>query len=70
MKRLIDIIVKERMKLNKNRVTSGVLVGSMIGLSVGMLAAGRMKNIPKKKIMKTARRAKSTLVNGITSLWG
>jgi len=58
------------MKLKKKKVNSGVIVSSMIGLSMGMIAAGKMRSIPKKKIIRTAKRAKSTLMNGITSLLG
>ena len=56
------------MQLKKDRIRNGAIIGSMVGLSVGMLVASNMKNDPRRKIMKTARKAKSTLVNGISSM--
>lgn len=56
--------------MNKDNIRNGVIVGSVVGLSVGMLVANTTKNNPRKKIMKTAKKAKSTLVNGINSLLG
>ena len=70
MKKILDIIVKERMQLKKDRIRNGAIIGSMVGLSVGMLVASNMKNDPRRKIMKTARKEKSTLVNGISSMLG
>ncbi|NLX63085.1 MAG: hypothetical protein GXZ06_11425 [Tissierellia bacterium] len=65
------IIVKERILLNRNGFRNGTLLGSILGLSLGMVVGTKViNNIPKRKIMKTARRAKSTLMNGVNSLWG
>jgi gas vesicle protein len=58
------------MLMNKDNIRNGVIVGSVVGLSVGMLVASTTKDNPKKKIMRTAKKAKSTLVNGISSLLG
>jgi gas vesicle protein len=70
MKKIVYIKAKERMLMNRNNIRNGVIVGSVVGLSVGMLVANTTKNNPRKKIMKTAKKAKSTLVNGINSLLG
>lgn len=56
--------------MNKDNIRNGVIVGSVVGLSVGMLVASTTKDNPKKKIMRTAKKAKFTLVNGISSLLG
>ncbi len=56
--------------MKKNKIKNGVIIGSMVGLSVGMLMATNTKNVSRRKIMKTAKKAKSTLVNGINTLLG
>lgn len=54
-----------------NNGLRNALLGSVVGVSLGMVVGTKVvKNIPKRKIMKTARRAKSTLMNGMNSLWG
>jgi len=57
--------------LNNNGFKNGAFLGSVLGISLGMVVGSKvMNNIPKKKIMKTAKRAKATLMNGMSSLWG
>lgn len=70
MKKIIDIIVEGEDSVNNNRIKNGALIGSVVGMSLGMVVATKMNNVPKKKIMKTAKKAKSTILNGMQSLWG
>lgn len=57
--------------MNNNGFKNGAFLGSVLGISLGMVVGSKvMNNIPKKKIMKTAKRAKATLMNGMSSLWG
>jgi len=57
--------------LNRNGFRNGALIGSVLGISLGMVVGTKVvNNIPKRKIRKTARRAKATLMNGMNSLWG
>lgn len=56
--------------MNNNGFRNGALIGSVVGISLGMVVGTKVvNNIPRRKIMKTARRAKSTLMNGMNSLW-
>ncbi|HHV45510.1 MAG TPA: YtxH domain-containing protein [Tissierellia bacterium] len=56
--------------MNNNGFRNGAFIGSVLGLSLGMVVGSKVvHNIPRKKIMRTARRAKSTLMNGMNSLW-
>lgn len=56
--------------MNNNGFRNGALIGSVLGISLGMIVVNRVNNVPKRKIKKTAKRAKSTLMNGMNSLWG
>lgn len=44
-------------------------MGSMLGISLGVLVGTKMRSMNKRKIMRTAKRAKSTLMNAMNSLW-
>ena len=55
--------------MNNNRFTNGALFGSIIGASLGIIFGTRMGPLKKRKLIRTARRAKSTLRDGINSLW-
>ncbi|GFN36018.1 hypothetical protein [Tepidimicrobium xylanilyticum] len=56
--------------MNNNRFKSGALFGSLVGISLGMIYGSKMGMFKKRKLMRTAKRAKSTLINGMNSLWG
>lgn len=56
--------------MNNNGFRNGALLGSILGASVGMIFGTRMWPMQRRRIMRTARRAKSTLFNGMNSLWG
>ncbi|WP_236908645.1 hypothetical protein [Clostridium sp. Cult3] len=56
--------------MNNNGFKNGALLGSIIGASLGMFFGARMGPMQKRKIVRSARRATSTLMNGINSLWG
>ncbi|NMB27035.1 MAG: hypothetical protein GX987_03140 [Tissierellia bacterium] len=55
--------------MNNNGFRSGALLGSIIGASLGMIFGTRMGPMKRRRLMRTARRASSTLRNGINSLW-
>jgi surface antigen len=55
--------------MNNNGFKNGALFGTLLGASLGMIFGTRMSPFQKRKIMKTARRASSTLKNGVNSLW-
>lgn len=55
--------------MNNNGFRNGTLFGSILGASLGMFLSKRMSPWQKRKIMRTARRAKSTFMDGIDNLW-
>ncbi len=55
--------------MNNNGFKNGAIVGSILGASVGMFFGVRMNPIQKRKISRNARKATSTLMNGINSIW-
>lgn len=55
--------------MNNNGFRNGALLGSIIGASLGMIFGTRMGPMKRRRLMRTARRASSTLRNGINSLW-
>ncbi|CCQ97592.1 conserved hypothetical protein [[Clostridium] ultunense Esp] len=56
--------------MNNNGFRNGALLGSILGASLGMFFGTRMGPMQRRRIMRTAKRAKSTLLNGMNSLWG
>jgi gas vesicle protein len=55
--------------MNNNGFKNGALFGTIVGTSLGMMFGTRMSPIQRKKIARTAKRATSTLKNGVSSLW-
>ena len=55
--------------MKNNGFKNGALFGSIVGTSLGMIFGTRMSLMQKRKIMRTARRATSTLRNGMNTLW-
>ena len=55
--------------MNNNGFKNGALLGSIVGASLGMIFGTRMNPMKKRKIMRSARRAKSTLKNGMNFVW-
>ncbi len=55
--------------MNNNGFRNGAFLGSIIGASLGMIFGTRMGPMQRRKIMRTARRAKSTLRDGMDFLW-
>ena len=56
--------------MNNNRFKNGALFGGILGASLGIIFSTRMGPMKRRRLMRTARRAGSTLRNGINSLWG
>ena len=54
--------------MNNNGFKNGAIVGSILGASVGMFLVLEWI-LYKKKISRNARKATSTLMNGINSIW-
>lgn len=59
----------EGIYMNNSRFKNGALFGSIIGASLGIIFGTRMGPMKRRRLMRTARRASSTLKNGINSLW-
>lgn len=55
--------------MNNNGFKNGAFLGSVLGVSLGMIFGTRMNSMQKRRIMRTAKRAKSNLINGMNSLW-
>lgn len=55
--------------MNNNGFKNGAILGSMLGASLGIFFGARMNPMQKRKIVRNARRATSTLMNGINSIW-
>lgn len=54
--------------LNRNR-TNGAFWGTVIGTSLGIILSSRMKPINSRRMMKVARKVKSNVMDGMSSLW-
>ncbi|WP_425447163.1 hypothetical protein [Dethiothermospora halolimnae] len=49
----------------RSRFMSGIVTGSLIGITAGMYAASRMSPRQRRKVMKTSRRMLDNVVDGI-----
>ena len=68
--KIIDTKKKgEGIYMNNNGFKNGALFGSIIGASLGMIFGTKMSPFKRRKLVRTARRASSTLKNGINYLW-
>lgn len=52
---------------NKNR--SGAFWGTIIGTSLGVVLSSRISPLSKKRVMKTARKVRTNLKDGMNNLW-
>lgn len=52
---------------NKNR--SGAFWGTIIGTSLGVVLSSRISPLNKKRVMKTARKVRTNLKDGMNNLW-
>lgn len=52
-----------------NRYKNGAFWGTIIGTSVGIMLTSNMTPLSRKKMMRSARRMKSSLKDGMNSLW-
>lgn len=52
-----------------NRYKNGAFWGTIIGTSVGLMLTSNITPLSRKKMMRSARRMKSSLKDGMNSLW-
>lgn len=52
-----------------NRNKNGAFWGTVVGTSMGIILSSKMMPFNKRGMMKTARRMKSSLKDGMNSLW-
>lgn len=52
-----------------NRYKNGAFWGTIIGTSVGIMLTSNMTPLSRKRMMRSARRMKSSLKDGMNSLW-
>ncbi|NLV88505.1 MAG: hypothetical protein GX021_03975 [Tissierellia bacterium] len=53
---------------NRNR-NNGAFWGTVIGTSLGIILSSRMKPLNTRRMMKLARKVRSNVVDGMSSLW-
>ncbi len=56
-------------KLFNNRSRNGMFWGTVIGTSLGVILTSKMMPLNRKRIMRTARRVRTNLKDGMNSLW-
>lgn len=52
-----------------NKYKNGAFWGTVIGTSVGIMLTSNMTQVSRKRIMRSARRMKSSLKDSVNSLW-
>lgn len=52
-----------------NRYRNGAFWGTVIGTSLGIILSSRMTPMNRRKMMRTARKVKDNLMDGMNSLW-
>lgn len=57
------------MILFNNRYRSGAFLGTILGTSLGIIFSSKMGPLNRKRMMKTARKVRSNLRDGMNSLW-
>ncbi len=55
--------------LFNNRYKNGAFWGTVIGTSLGIIITSKMTPLNKKKMMRTARKVRTNLRDGMNSLW-
>lgn len=56
-------------KLFNNRYRNGAFWGTVIGTSLGFILSSKMGPLNRKRMMRTARKVRSNLKEGMNSLW-
>lgn len=54
---------------NNNKRTNGAFWGTIVGTSIGIIISSQMSPLNRKKMMRSAKKASSSLKNGISSFW-
>ncbi|CAK7053729.1 hypothetical protein ACF3M2_16745 [Tissierella carlieri] len=52
-----------------NRYKNGAFWGTVIGTSLGIIITSKMTPLNKKKMMRTARKVRTNLRDGMNSFW-
>ncbi len=55
--------------LFNNRSKNGAFWGTVIGTSLGVILSSKMVPLNRKRIMRTARKVRTNLKDGMNSLW-
>ena len=56
-------------KLFNNRYRNGAFWGTVIGTSLGIVVSSTMKPMNRKRMMRTARKMRSNLKDGMNFFW-
>jgi hypothetical protein len=54
---------------NRNKYNNGAFWGTVIGTSIGIIVSNRISPMNRKKVMRSARKMGSNLVDGMNNLW-
>lgn len=60
--------LQKEMNIMFNR-NNGAFWGTVIGTSLGIIISSRMKPFNSRKMMKLAKKVKSNVIDGMSSLW-
>lgn len=55
--------------LFSNRYNNGAFWGTVIGTSLGIIISSKVAPLNRRKMMRTAKRAKNSFMDGMNSLW-
>jgi len=54
---------------NNNKYKNGAFWGTVIGTSIGIVISSKMGILNSKRMMRSARKVKSNIKDGMNSLW-
>lgn len=54
---------------NNNKYKNGAFWGTVIGTSIGIVISSKMGAMNSKRMMRSARKVKSNIKDGMNSLW-
>lgn len=67
---ILNKVLKEEMvSMFNSRYKNGAFWGTVIGTSVGIILTSKVTPMSRKRMMKSARKVKSSLKDGMNSLW-
>lgn len=52
-----------------NKYRNGAFWGTVIGTSLGIVLSSKVSPLSKRRMMKTARKVRTSLKDGVNSLW-